>query len=1047
MKSYNQKIRLLLFFIVIVLFQSNATFLYAQSEDFVVSGIVSDDAGPIPGVSVYVKGLPGKGTVSNPDGFYSLSAPSSKDTLVFSFVGLKTQIIPIDGKAQIDVDMENEAYGLEEVVAVGYGIQKKKSLTGAISSIDNTEIQTTTSTSLAQKLQGKVAGLNIRQNNGEPGTYDNSINIRGFGTPLYVIDGIVRGDSKDFQRLRSEDIESISVLKDASAAIYGMNAANGVIIVTTKKGGEGKTKFTFNATTGFSSPTDIPAMANAGQYVELQVDAYANADMVPKYTPEELANWQAGGPGYESTNWADETLKNSSMRNEFNLSAEGGSKKVSYYLNMGIVKDNGLLKSGDIKYQKFNYRANISAKLTKTLTADVNLSGFTDKRDTPADGIFAIWRGTVSQLPTSTVYANNNPKYLNRVQDGQSMNPVAIAQSDLAGYGIYQDTKFQSAFNLTYKPAFVKGLTLKGVASLDQSFYQGKGVRTDYELYDYDVEEDKYIPTTFNAPASISNSYNNSYLLTFQAQAIYKATFGDDHNVGATFVYEQKEVKGRYAGIHKYYEFFTNAQIDQAGEENAKSWGNEWNGRFMSYLGRLNYDYKGKYLIEFAGRYDGSYRYAPDQRWGFFPVVSGGWRVSEEGFIKDNISWLSNLKVRGSYGTIGQDAGAPFQYVQGFSTSGGGTWEYVNGVLTNGAATPALVNEELTWMESNIKDIGMDIGFFDNKLTLTADWYQRDRTGLLAYRNVSLPNTFGGTLPQENLNSDRVRGFEFSFVHSNTVGDFNYSISGNVNYTRTMNVYVEQGEFTSSWGIYRGRQSDRWQGIVWSYNKIGQFQDEEEILFAPVQDGAQGNNNEMPGDFRYEDVNGDGVIDGNDITPNMYNETPRTNFGLSLSGSWKGFDLNILLQGAANFTVRYTHAYTTMFWGEGNIPAYFMDRWHKADPYNPGSEWVAGEWPAVRIREIKQIGMLYAESSAWRRDASYLRIKNVELGYTFNQDFISKAGISDVRLFANVNNLYTFADSFVKPFDPESSARTGGYSTGWSYPLLKTFNFGVDINF
>ena len=225
------------------------------------------------------------------------------------------------------------------------------------------------------------------------------------------------------------------------------------------------------------------------------------------------------------------------------------------------------------------------------------------------------------------------------------------------------------------------------------------------------------------------------------------------------------------------------------------------------------------------------------------------------------------------------------------------------------------------------------------------------------------------------------------------------------------------------------------------------FQNEEEILFAPVQDGAQGNNNEMPGDFKYEDVNGDGVIDGNDITPNMYNETPRTNFGLSLSGSWKGFDLNILLQGAANFTVRYTHAYTTMFWGEGNIPAYFMDRWHKADSYNPESEWLPGEWPAVRIREIKQIGMLYAESSAWRRDASYLRIKNVELGYTFNQDFIGKAGIDNVRLFANVNNLYTFADPFVKPFDPESSARTGGYSTGWSYPLLKTFNFGVDINF
>ncbi len=1038
------KRRILLILTTLFFLQLTVLVVSGQETKNVITGQINDESGPLPGVTVLIKGSDNVGTITDADGSFSIKAGST-DILLVSFVGMKSQEINVDGQSNININMEPETIGLEEVIAVGYGIQKKKSLTGAISSIDNEEIQTTTSTSLAQKLQGKVAGLNIRQNSAEPGMYDNSINIRGFGTPLYVIDGIVRGDSRDFQRLRSEDIESISVLKDASAAIYGMNAANGVIIVTTKKGGEGKTRFTFSATTGFSSPTDIPDMANAAQYVELQVDAYASAGIPPKYTPEELAAWQAGGPGYESTNWADETLKNSSMRNEYNLSAEGGSKKVSYYFNMGYVTDNGLLNSGDINYKKVNFRANVSAKLTDNLTADVNLSGFTDERNSPADGIFSIWRGTVSQLPTSSVYANDNPDYLNRVQDGQSMNPVAIAQSDLTGYGINEDSKYQSAFNLTYKAPFLEGLEFKGVISFDQSFYQGKGVRTDYELYDYSVADSTYMPTSFNAPSSISNNYSNSSLLTFQAIANYKTTFAENHNVSATLVYEQKETKGRYAGIFKYYEFFTNAQIDQAGEENAQSWGNESHQRFKSYLGRLNYNYKGKYLIEFAGRYDGSYRYHPDQRWGFFPVVSGGWRVSEENFIKDNLSWMSNFKIRGSYGIIGQDAGAPFQYVQGFSTSGGGTWEYVDGVLTNGAATPALVNEELTWMESTIKDVGFDIGFFDNKLTFTADWYQRDRTGLLAYRNVSLPNTFGGTLPQENLNSDRVRGFELSFIHANTIGDFNYSISGNVNFTRTMNVYVEQGEFTSSWGIYRGRQSDRWQGIAWTYNRLGQFQDEEEILFAPVQNGSLGNKNEMPGDFKYEDLNGDGVIDGNDISPNMYNETPRTNFGLSLNGSWKGFDLNVLLQGAANFTVRYTHAYTTMFWGEGNIPAYFMDRWHKADPYDPGSEWVEGEWPAMRIQEIKQIGMLYAESDAWRRDASYVRIKNVELGYTFNQSFISKVGINSIRLFTNVNNLYTFADPFVKPFDPESAA--GGYSAGWTYPLLRTFNFGVDINF
>ena len=1046
MDEFKSRLKTPLILCAFLIVQMSFSFVYSQSvQDYEISGTISDKSGPLLGVTVVVKEAPSIGTITNINGFYSIKVPPEAKTLVCSFVGLQTIEVSIGDRTQIDVSMEVDAVGLEELVVVGYGSQKKKSLTGAISTIDSESIQTTTGSSLAQKLQGKVAGLNIRQNAGEPGTFDNSINIRGFGTPLYVIDGIVRGDSKDFQRLRSEDIANISVLKDASAAIYGMNAANGVIIVTTKKGSEGKTKFTFSSVKGFSQPTDIPVMANAAQYAEMRVDAFSNAGIEPDFSAEELANWQAGGPGYESTNWAGETLKDFSMRNEYKLAAEGGSDKASYYINVGILNDNGLLKSGDINYNKFNFRTNLSAKLTENITADINIAGFTDKRNTPADGIFSIWRGTVSQLPTSSVYANDNPDYLNRVQDGQSMNPVAIAQSDLTGYGIYQDSKIQSALNLTYDAPFLEGLQFKGVASFDQSFSQSKNVRTDYKLYDYSVDDDTYMPTSFNAPANISNDYNNSYLLTFQAMAIYKTTVLEDHHVGLTLVYEQKEVKGRYAGIHKYYEFFTNAQIDQAGEENASSWGNEWNERFMSYLGRFNYDYKGKYLIEFAGRYDGSYRYHPDQRWGFFPVLSGGWRISEESFLKDNLDWLSNFKIRGSYGIIGQDAGAPFQYVQGFSTSGGGTWEYVDGTLTNGAATPSIVNKELTWMESNIKDIGVDLGLFKNKLTFTADWYQRDRTGLLAYRNVSLPNTFGGSLPQENLNSDRVRGIEFSFTHNNQVGDFKYSVSGNVNFTRTMNVYVEQGEFTSSWQKYRSGQSERWQGIVWSYNNIGQFQSEEEINNAPIQNGSLGNSLEMLGDFKYEDVNGDGVIDGNDIVPNMYNESPRTNYGLSFYASWKGFDFNTLLQGAANFTVRYTHAYTTMFWGEGNIPAYFTDRWHKADPYDPNSDWIEGEWPALRMQELTQIGMLYAESSAWRKNASYVRIKNIELGYTFSQSAIKRIGIENVRIYTNVNNLFTFADPFIKPFDPESSA--GGYSAGWSYPLLRTYNFGVDINF
>jgi hypothetical protein len=417
--------------------------------------------------------------------------------------------------------------------------------------------------------------------------------------------------------------------------------------------------------------------------------------------------------------------------------------------------------------------------------------------------------------------------------------------------------------------------------------------------------------------------------------------------------------------------------------------------------------------------------------------------MSEESFIKDNVSWISNLKLRGSYGIVGQDAGQPFQYVPGFSTTGGGVWEFVEGRYTMGSSSPSIVNDKLTWMESHIADIGFDLGFFNNKLSIISDVYQRDRTGLLAYRNVSVPNTFGGTLPQENLNSDRVRGIEFAVTYNNSAGDFNYSISGNVNFARTMNVYVESAPFNSSWDRYRGGLSERWNDMVWMYNRIGQFQDEEDVLYSPVQNGKLGNSREMPGDFKYEDLNGDGVIDGNDSSPLSYNENPKTYFGLNFNASWRGFDFSALVQGAANYTARYTHAYSTMFWDEGNLPAYFMDRWHRADAYDVNSEWVAGEWPAMRTED--NVGMLYAESDAWRRDASYVRIKNVSVGYTIKNSFIKNIGLNYVRLYSSVNNLYTFADEYIKPFDPESIA--GTFSAGWNYPIMRSFNFGVDIEF
>jgi TonB-linked SusC/RagA family outer membrane protein len=1011
-----------------------------QRESKKINGLVTDSKGePIIGASVVIKGL-NTGTITNIDGTFSLEVQDQSE-ITISYIGYKQSFLKIGKSNNYKISLEEDSKALDEVVVVGYGTQKKKNLTGAVSTIRADEMQSTVATGVAQKLQGKVSGLNIRQNTGEPGSFDNAINIRGFGEPLYVVDGIVV-PAMDFLKMNGEDIESLSVLKDATAAVYGMNAANGVVIVTTKHDTKGKTKFQFSTNLGWSRPTDQVKMANAYEYMTLRNEANTNFGIPALLSKDELQKWKEGGPEYKSTDWAAETFNQFASRQEYSLSAEGGTEKMSYYLNLNEIKDNGLYKTNSLNYNKLSFRSNITAYLTDNIKAIFNISGFFDQQETPASNSWNVIRGTVTSLPINSVYANNNPKYLNRVQDGDGINPVATTSTDLTGYTRNNNDNYKTSLELVYSVPFIKGLAIKGVGAYDKSFGSFKGLQKEYPLYDYDNATDTYLPTFLSNPSSIKNNYSNSYNLLLRGQADYKTTIKKNNNINATFVFEQKESFIRTANITKYYDFYTNDQIDQAGNTNASSGGNELTTRGQSYLGRLNYDYKGKYLLEFAGRYDGSYRYAPDRRWGFFPVVSGGWRISEENYMQ-KISYLSNLKIRGSYGKIGQDAGDPFQYIPGFTT-GGGWYEFTNGFTTQGLNTPALVNKQLTWMTNTISDIGFDLGLFKNKLSITIDVYQKDRDGLLALRNVSLPNTYGGTFPQENLNKDRVRGVEFSFVHQNTIGKVNYTIQGNFNYNQTMAEYVEGPAFTDSWDYYQNQSVGRNSGIVWTYNVIGQFKSLEEIAKAPIYGGSLGNSKVLPGDYIYEDVNGDGVIDGKDLKPLYYDNNPRINFGLTLGANWEGFDCSIMFQGAAMFSTMMENAYVGTFYQESNVPSYYMDRWHKADPYDPTSAWIPGKYPAMRTQA--NYGILYPTGGAsWRKDCSYLRLKNFELGYNFNKNLIKNIGFNNLRLFVNATNIYTWADDFIKPFDPERIA--GAYNTGWIYPIQQTYTIGLTLNF
>ncbi len=1005
-----------------------------------LEGVVTDESGaPLPGVSVVIKGSK-IGVVTDKDGRYSLSLPDdAKIVLEFSSVGFHTQSITLSNKTELNVVLKMDAAGLEEVVVVGYGTQKKLSLTGAVSNIKGEDIMATKAPSLAVALAGKVPGLQIRQQSGMPGDFNTMVNVRGFGTPLFVIDGVVRDGDKEFQKINPEDIESISVLKDATAAIYGINSSNGAIIVTTKSGRKGPMEINYSGLIGVSAPTERTQMLNVAQYEEIRNEAEINAGRAPLYaTPEELLQRSS----LPMVDWYHEVFKKSTLQQQHNMTMQGGNEKLSAFTSIGYTTDNGLLKSGDIGYDKYSFRSNIKAQVAKNLTADVNLSGFVDKRYQPGtwdDAFFYLSKATFGVIPSETVYANNNPNYFNRpfpIND----NPVAFSDKEYFGYREWRNKFFQSSLSLTYQVPGISGLKFKALGAFDAKVFTATKVQKSVETFSYSPDNGGTYTAHKNQVPSIQEENNIFGRMDLQGQLIYNKRFNNAHNLGAVMVMEAKQEDERYLGARRLYSFYTIDNIDRAAETGQTNGGWTQKKTYLSYIGRFNYDYKEKYLAEFAFRYDGSYRYAPAQRWGFFPVISLGWRMSEENFIKNNLSFVSNLKLRGSYGKTGQDAGNPFQFIPGFVSSSG--YVFSNGQYTNGYSLSSLMNQNLTWFRATTTDVGIDLSLWDSKLDFSFDVYRRDRTGLLATRAESLPNTFGASLPQENLNSDRTEGIELMIGHRNQTGDFKYGGNLTMNFARSKTLYQERAPFRSSMDRYRNGQQNRWMDIGWGWDVTGQFQNFEEIRNAPIETEDRANSTTLPGDYIHKDVNGDGLINSNDRVPLFWSGQPKIHFGLSTFFSYKKLGLTMLWQGSGLNSMRYNEILgNVLAFDNSNSPAFFYDRWHLENPYDANSKWIPGYWPATR-KNSYDAGSTRIESDANRISALYLRLKSVELSYNFSGPGLQSKGIKNLRVFANGYNLLVLCDDYLKQFDPEISD-----GNGFNYPISVSGSLGVNITF
>ena len=999
-----------------------------------VTGKVTDTSGAsLPGVAVVVKGTT-IGVVTDNSGIYSLSNISENATLQFSFVGMKTQEILVGGKSTINVTLVEEAIGIDEVVAIGYGTQKKATSTGSVSQIEGKIISNIQTANISQTLVGRLPGIVAVQNSGEPGGDNARINIRGWGNALIIVDGV----EQDYNQLNANEIETFSILKDASAAIYGARAANGVILVTTKRGKLGKPVINFDASYGLQTITKFPEMVNSGTYVQMVNEAnknvgsptayddfttkmyrYISGDKNFQFTPEEQAKFsQTDLKAYNNTDWWNETFRKYAPMQNYTLSSNGGNENVKYFLSGSFLNQESILRTNDTKFKRYNFRSNVDANITSKFSIGLDVAGRIESKLFPGESIFRIMEAVGYALPMQSVNTPDPSKPTSLV--------LARTNSNISGNQSSEWRELNTAISFKYITP-LKGLTASGKFNYRFMEYYKKNFLKQFTTYNYDIATNVYTPASVWGNSHRLDEGTEAYThLTSQLFLEYEKKLGL-HNLNAFLLTEILDDKSR--SLSAYRDGFISPSIQQLFFGSPTNWSNTGSatqGGRISYAGRFNYSYAEKFLLEATFRYDGNPKFTGKNQWGFFPGILGAWRISEEKFMK-GIKQLSNLKVRASYGVMGDDNNAiAYQYLEGYALNLGNLF---NGKYQNGIKTIGLPNPNATWAQYRTINFGLDFGFFNNSLYGEFDVFRRNGYNLLGTRVAALPTTFGANLPQENINSNSSRGFEMKLGYRGEFSEIQYEVVPNISWNRTKWDHYEETDLSNADSYVRQRyqQSGQWVNRYFGLDADGLFQNQKEIDEWSVDQDGNKNSTLKPGDIKYKDYDGDGKITGLDEHVIGRNTIPEIFFGANINFAYKKFSINMLWQGATNYSVTLRESEPLLYY---TVPYVFQTDYWTPDNTN-------ARFPRL---VASGDGKNKKPSTFWLYNPTYFRLKNIQIGYDLPQNLFKRGGIEKCRVYFSATNLITFTN--LPNFDPEVSNFEHRY-----YPQQRIISIGVNITF